>query len=273
MVKSTGHGFKWSSLQNALQYVDTKYIIFLDDDTYSKKDYGLLVGTLDKEKGDISSVQCFPSNVTNTIERLQDIEYRVAMLGRQNRRWITSGACICAKTSSMKKILNNHSGYRDGGDIEIGLLSKKMGMKYIHTNFEVFTEIPSTIGGWFSQRRKWMGGNFRHTTMNLFSGGRDGVYLIYFFILLWTHIFVRYYLLYRFPITFGVIMICYIPVTLVSNLKIWKSIFRKELLLYPLYALFQIMFISIFGIYSYIFVAIRQKNYGFIKSKGELCIQ
>lgn len=267
VIKSENPGFKWGALKNTLRYIVTKYTLFLDDDTYSRKDFGFLVGVLEEKSADISSVKVFPSNTKTIIERLQDIEYRIAMLSRQNRNWITSGACICAKTESIKIILENHSGFREGGDIEIGLIAKKLKMKYIHTDFEVFTEVPSNFTGWFSQRYKWMGGNFRHTTMNLFSGGRDVIYLSYFFIFVWTHILVRYFLMIEYPLIFGMTVLIYIPLTFIANCKIGRTIWRKELIIFPIYALFQTMFISIFGIGWYIKSAIEQKNFGFISIK------
>jgi len=264
IIKKEGEGFKWSALKNALNYVTTKYVIFLDDDTYSEKDFEYLAGTLEHEKADIASVNVYPTKTKTVMEKLQNIEYRIAMLGRQNRPWITSGACIVSKTHIMKDILENHSGFRDGGDIEIGLLAKRKKFKVIHLEYDVYTEVPSTFREWFSQRYKWMGGNFRHVVVNIFSGGRDSIYLFYFFILLWTHILVRYYLLFEYPGIFFLIMGIYAPLTYIGNIKIRKHLHTPLLFIFPVYAIFQIMVLSIFGIFSYFYVAIKQRNFGFI---------
>ncbi len=265
VIKSKGKTFKWGALKGALEHVKTNNVVFLDDDTIPKKDFGYLVGQLEESKADLASVNVYPLNNNNYLEKLQDLEYRFAMLARQNRRWITSGACIPARTESIKKILDNHSGFREGGDIEIGLLARKMGYKVIHSEFEVDTEVPNTFWKWCDQRKKWMGGNFRHTCINAFAGKRDFIYMFYFTFLIWLHLPFRFFYVWLYPIVLPIVILIYIPITFISNLKISNNIFNPYILLYPLYAIFQVMIIAPFGIWWYFKSAKEQKNWGIIK--------
>ena len=40
----------------------------------------------------------------NAAQKLQALEYRMAMLSRHFRPWLTSGACTVAKTESLRRI-------------------------------------------------------------------------------------------------------------------------------------------------------------------------
>ena len=70
------------------------------------------------------------------------------------------------KGKEIKKLFKKEDYPNNGGDIEIGLLGKKLGLKIIHLNFEVTTEVPNTFKKWFKQRMYWAGGNFRHNIVN-----------------------------------------------------------------------------------------------------------
>ncbi len=265
IIKKEGNGFKWGALKYALNFVKTKYTIFLDDDTIPKRDFSNLVGILEKENADLTSVRVFADRNKKLIEKLQDIEYKIAMLARQNRKWITSGACICGKTESLRKIMDSHSLFREGGDIETGLLAKKMGMKIHHSEFEVYTEIPSTFKSWFSQRMKWMGGNFRHNVINFGKQFPDIIHIFYFSIVVWLLLLVKIFLIIMYPKIFLMVILAYIPITFISNLKIIKNLSFIPFLLFPIYAIFQVTVLAVFGMAYYFRSALEQRNIGRIK--------
>jgi cellulose synthase/poly-beta-1,6-N-acetylglucosamine synthase-like glycosyltransferase len=101
------------------------------------------------------------------MEKLQSIEYAVAMDTRKIYPWLTSWACMIARTKVIRDIMKNHSLLFSGGDIEIVKLAKMLGYKVGHLHFEFFTDVPSTFKAWFKQRMAWFGGGFRHAVINM----------------------------------------------------------------------------------------------------------
>ena len=51
---------------------------------------------------DLCSVKCEVENTTNLVTRMQHVEYRMAMLGRHIRPWLTSGACFIGRTAALR---------------------------------------------------------------------------------------------------------------------------------------------------------------------------
>ena len=52
--------------------------------------------------------------------QLQALEYRMAMLSRHFRPWMTSGACFIGRTDALRRIYAKHSLWSPGEDIETG---------------------------------------------------------------------------------------------------------------------------------------------------------
>ena len=140
-----------------------------------------------------------------------------------------------------------------GGDFEIGLLGKKMGMKYAHVNFNAYSQVPKTIKELFNQRKRWWAGAFRHTIINFWETLKlaplYSVYLAVFvylcYPLRWTMFIYRplIYFLLLYPIS---LIILYV----VSGLKRPPWI----LLLFPFYGLMKttFMFLPLFGVVEWI---------------------
>lgn len=260
------------ALKEGLEFVRTKYTIFLDDDSIPKGDIGKAVYTLDKNNAQLASVKIFPSNRDNLIENLQTIEYSAAMLGREIRPYLTSGACLIGETNTLKEICKRHSLFYQGGDIEIGVLAKRLKKKIIHIDFIVETEVPNTIKKWIKQRAYWMSGNFRHTVVNFHNYiMHDPLHIFYFTGIVWLMLIFKWISNFSSPLSLFYIFLAYIPITLIANLKIVKIMNKYvrwySYLLFPLYALFQIIILPFAGIFLYFKQAIRYNNFGIISIK------
>ena len=81
---------------DALRSVETEYVIRIDGDTTSVEDPGRAVAAARAAGADLCSVKITVSRRMTLIEKLQAVEYDMSMLGRHNRAWMTSGACMIA---------------------------------------------------------------------------------------------------------------------------------------------------------------------------------
>ncbi len=100
------------------------------------------------------------------IEKLQAVEYDMSMLGRHNRAWMTSGACMIARTSALRGILASHSFWFPGEDLETGVIAKHFRLSVRHLDMRFYTDAPPTFRTWFRQRRMWWAGSFRMAFVN-----------------------------------------------------------------------------------------------------------
>lgn len=261
------------ALTEGLEQVKTKYSLFLDDDTIASEDFSQAVNSMKEKNYDLASVKTHVLNENNFIEKLQAIEYNIAMLGREIRPYLTSGACVIGKTDSLKRIMSNHSMFYNGGDIEIGVIAKRLHMNIAHIDFEVKTEVPNTFYKWFKQRAYWCGGNFRHNIINFWNYLIiDPLHMLYFTGLIWILWYFKIFttltsVWYLLPLC----ILAYIPITYFANFKIRKELNKKiaYLPLYPVYALIQVLMIIPLGFYIYLKQAIMYKNMGIIRLRGE----
>jgi len=153
-------GSKPAAFKDALPDIHTKYTVIMDADTFTPFNLRSAIRVMEKEQADVSSTVVLPVK-RGFLSRLQEIEYRLAMNIRRLYPQLTSGACIITKTASLRVILKHHSGGYWGEDIEIGLVAKKLGMKVIHTNLHVWTEVPSNLPTLMEQRYNWTTGFLR----------------------------------------------------------------------------------------------------------------
>ena len=248
-------------LKKAIKDIDESYVIFIDGDTVVEGDLAVLCGAAEKYNFDIASVKVLPSKRETLIEHLQGVEYDIAMQARLIYPWLTSGAGMVAKREVMVDIMRNHSLFFNGGDIEIGKLADMMGYKVGHIPMVFRTDIPDTIPGWIKQRISWMCGCFRHSVINIDKNLLHPFHFIYYsFIIFFLlplklfDIFTKWYIL---PMIIGL----YIVLTFIAN---WK-VRSRWMLVFPVYALFQILVIIWMGMYRYIKSAYKSKNIGRIK--------
>ncbi|QQS21272.1 MAG: hypothetical protein IPL87_01980 [Candidatus Moraniibacteriota bacterium] len=107
-------------IRDSFAAIDTGYCVFLDGDTVAHEKLFKLVHLMRELGFDLASVRVLASKQETIMEKLQSVEYDLAMDARKIYPWLTSGACMVAKTSVIKDIMQHHSLFFSGGDIEIG---------------------------------------------------------------------------------------------------------------------------------------------------------
>jgi len=192
------------------------------------------------------------------MEKLQGVEYDIAMLSRNYRPWLTSGACMIARTEVMRVMMAKHSLYYYGGDVEIGMIAMNMKARIGHLDFRVLTDVPPTFLKWARQRIGWWAGSFRGAVTNADKNLHSPVWLLYNLIVVWALLPVKILILVEWPLTVLVALGLYIPITFVGN---WK-VRSRWMLVYPVYALVQLFAISPAGIWEYFSYARKTRNLG-----------
>lgn len=246
-------------IQEALSAVGTTYAIRLDGDTFSEEGIGGAVRAIKEADLDLASVKVAPSRRGTLAEKLQGVEYDVAMRGRHLRPYATSGACIIAKTSSYRRILAKHSMWFYGEDIETGIVAKLMGMKVGHIDFIVKTDVPETFRKLFKQRIGWASGYIRQMVVNADKiAPRFPFWFLYAAIVIVgayygkPHSFAQ--ALYALPL----FILIYTGITYIAN---W-SVRSRWMIVFPYYALVQSLLLPIVGVPRYLQLAFMHRNSG-----------
>lgn len=253
-------------IRDSFDVVSTPYCIFLDGDTTAKENLDKLAGLIQEKDLDICSVRVLASKQNTMIEKLQSIEYELAMDARKIYPWLTSGACMVAKTKVIRDIMQHHSLFFSGGDIEIGKLAKMMKYRVGHIAFEFFTDVPETFKAWFKQRMAWFGGGFRHAIINLHQyTWRHPLFYFYTTFLVYLMTPLRWYEVLRHPQILVLIIILY---WLLIALFHWRTL-KWFYMLFPLYALMQVLVIVPLGVYTYCKMALHSQNVGLIKMRSK----
>jgi len=249
-------------IRDALDNVTTEFVVPLDADSVSIEPIAVAVGELQALDGDIASVKLVPTNGDqNGLTRLQKFEYRIAMDMRFVVPWLVSGACQIAKTSVLKDIMNRHSLFFQGNDVEIGLIAKKRGYKVVHIPFEVHTALPSTFKAWYRQRLAWGGGEFRLFIINFRIILQHPFFWIYGAFIVILALPLRYISVMQFNLSLAVILALY--VSLVTALH-WKHK-NVWLAMMPIYTIVLSLVLVPLGAVWYFYMAIKDKNMGIIK--------
>lgn len=251
-------------LKGTVSRIKEKYVIFIDGDTIVDGELEVLCGAMEEKNFDIASVKVLPSRRENLIEHLQGVEYDISMRARLVYPWLTSGAGTVAKRTVVKEIMKNHSLFFNGGDIEIGKLANLMGYKVGHIPMVFYTDIPDTFIKWVKQRISWMCGCFRHSIINIHQNLNCPFHFIYYSFIIYflypfkvIEMFKNFYI---FPLIIGL----YILITYLAN---WK-VRSKYMLIFPFYALFQVLVILWLGIYRYLTTVYKTRNIGLIRVKS-----
>jgi len=266
LPRPSGEYFKEALLKEALPFSKSKYICFLDADSIPEDNVGKVCGVMEEKSLDLASVNIVPNCNSNWIEKIQKTEYSMSMLSHQYQPWLTSGACLVGKSSVLSEIMDKHSLYFAGGDIEIGVLAKRSHKKIGFVNFKVFTEVPKGFKSWFKQRANWFCGAFRLSVINadkVLLGPLSLVYsLFYSLVFVFLLLPLKFYSLSVEELwLFGAILLLYIPITIAAN---WK-VRSKNMLIYPFYAAFQVFVLSVAGIAQYFWVLKKYKMIGRMK--------
>jgi hypothetical protein len=250
-------------LKSTIDMIQEKYVIFIDGDTYVDGDLNALCGAMEENKFDIASVKVLPAKRETVMEHLQGVEYDIAMQARLIYPWLTSGAGMVAHRSVMISIMKNHSLFFNGGDVEIGRLSDMMGYKVGHIPMVFYTDIPSTFSAWMKQRYSWMCGMFRHSIINMDHNLKHPFHFIYYTFIIYFLMPIKIFEMMTKPQMFPIVLLVYMFITYFAN---WK-VRSRWMLLFPFYALFQVIVIIWCGAYRYFKTVSITGNIGKIKMK------
>lgn len=245
-------------LRSAAEQVSTGYVIRLDADTTTNEDLFRVVADVERAGADLCSVRVHVENTDSLVEAMQALEYRMAMLGRRIRPWLTSGACMVAQTSSFRKILDNHSTYFPGEDVEIGRTAKHFRMRVMHHPAEVLTVAPDSWRALVRQRRLWWSGSFRHSIVNLDHNARFPLWSLYTAGTIWVLWFAKVSISMESLAFLPIVMCFYMLLTFVANWEVRSPL----MLLFPLYSLFQVIVMPVLGVVSYVQTSRRLRLWG-----------
>ncbi len=248
-------------LKSSIGRLKEKYVIFIDGDTWVDGELEVLAGAMEEKQYDISSVKVLPGKRQTPMEHLQGVEYDIAMQARLLYPWLTSGAGMIAKREVMIAIMRNHSLFFNGGDVEIGKLADMMGYKVGHLPMVFYTDVPSTFKAWAKQRFSWMCGMFRHSIINVDHNLKHPFHFIYFTFIIYFLMPFKVIDMISHPQTIPLILSIYVLITYFAN---WK-VRSKWMLIFPFYALFQVLVLVWCGIYRYFQTVKRSQNIGKIK--------
>jgi cellulose synthase/poly-beta-1,6-N-acetylglucosamine synthase-like glycosyltransferase len=246
----------------SLPAVTTTYTLRLDADTSVGDDLGRAVAAVAATGAELCSIKCAVANRVNVVTKLQALEYRMAMLARHFRPWLTSGACFLARTDSLRLIMDRHSLWTPGEDIETGRTALALRMRIHHLDITVETEAPDTWQALVRQRRLWWAGTFRHWWINL---DRNLLHLpvltSYYLVAIWLSLYSKWWTMIDFgelAATMPVVILAYILVTAISNLQV----ISPWMLVFPIYAFLQVLLMPPLGALHYVTLACRRRRLG-----------
>jgi Glycosyl transferase family group 2 len=166
-ARSTGGTTRDRLIRNALATVSEPYVIPIDADTVPARPFEMLAGEVQRRGLDLASVRIVPANPrASLLTRLQTLEYRLAMQIKFVAPWMLSGACHAARTEVLADVMNRHSLFFQGNDVETGLIADARGYRVGHVPFEVLSDVPERFRPWLRQRLAWAGGQFRLFIVN-----------------------------------------------------------------------------------------------------------
>ena len=242
---------------DALRSVDTEYVIRIDGDTVSYEDPGRAVAAARAAGADLCSVKITVSRRETLIEKLQAVEYDMSMLGRHNRAWMTSGACMIARTSALRGILSAHSFWFPGEDIETGVIAKHFRLAVRHVDMRFYTDAPETFRAWLRQRMMWWSGSFRMAFVNADQTLRFPLTFAYTVCVVWLLWSAKWHELVdprHVAAILPFVLLLYTGVCYLSN---W-SVRSRWMVLYPYYALFQALVLPPLGACYYLWLWYRR---------------
>jgi hypothetical protein len=259
--RSTSGTIRDRLIRDALKTVKTEYVVPLDADTITQEPISIAVGELIEEKADIASVRLIPSNGDkNWLTKLQKLEYRISMDMRYVIPWLVSGACQIAKTKTLEDIMDRHSLFFQGNDVEIGLLAKHLGHKIVHIPFEVHTALPDKVKPWLRQRLAWSAGEFRLFIVNFKYILKHPFFWIYGAVIVILAFPLRYLAISSHSLSLLIVLGLYVALLFAVHWR-YKNTW---LLAMPAYTLFVSLIMVPLGILWYIGMAIKDRNIGLI---------
>jgi cellulose synthase/poly-beta-1,6-N-acetylglucosamine synthase-like glycosyltransferase len=242
---------------DALQSVTTAYVIRIDGDTVSYEEPGRVVVAVRAAGADLCSVKVAVARRKTLIEKLQAVEYDMSMLGRHNRPWMTSGACMIARTAALRRILAAHSFWFPGEDIETGVIARHFRLKVRHVDVRFYTDAPETFRAWFRQRKMWWSGSFRMAFVNADQTLRFPLTFVYTVCVVWLLWAAKWNELVDVGHVAAILPFVVLVYTGVCFLSNW-SVRSRWMIVYPYYALFQALILPPFGAVYYLWLWLRR---------------
>jgi len=249
-------------IRACLPAVTTTYTLRLDADTSVGDDIAQAVAAVEAAGADLCSIKCAVANRTNAVTKFQALEYRMAMLARHFRPWLTSGACFLGRTDALIRIMNLHSMWTPGEDIETGRTALALRMRIRHLDIVVETDAPDTWSALFRQRRLWWAGTFRHWWINMDRNLLQlPVLTAYYLAAIWVSLYFKWWTLislHELIYTMPLVIVSYIVVTAISNVQVLSP----WMLVFPFYSLAQVLVMPPIGAAYYFVVAWRRRRLG-----------
>lgn len=261
--RQVGGTLRDTIVRNATRTVTDGYVVCIDADTVTTQSMDLLVGRFAEAGLDLGSVPLVAANRETLLGKLQAHEYRVAMRLRRIMPWLVSGGCHIARASVHKDLMNAHSLFFQGNDVELGLIASSRRYRMGHMLFEVPTEVPDTVKAWWRQRKAWAGGEFRLMIVNIRQAWRHPFLFFYGAVAVFTLLPVRYFYAIEHP-SWGLLTLLGFYGLLTTALN-WRD--RDwALFLYPFYSAFYTLVLVPVGCMTYFHMAIKHRNAGIILS-------
>jgi cellulose synthase/poly-beta-1,6-N-acetylglucosamine synthase-like glycosyltransferase len=183
----------------------------------------------------------------------------MSMLGRHNRPWMTSGACMIARTDSLRRILASHSFWFPGEDIETGVIARHFRLSVRHVNVRFYTDAPETFRSWFRQRKMWWSGSFRMAFVNADQTLRFPLTFVYTACVVWLLWIAKWHELVDVGHVAAILPFVILLYTAVSFLSNW-SVRSRWMIIYPYYALFQALVLPPVGAAYYLWLWFRRRT-------------
>ena len=154
-------------VRGAVRTVRQEYVVCLDADSFPDLGFEYLAGAMRTHGLEVVSTELVPANPGRLLGKLQMVEYFLAMNLRRLIPWLVSGGCHAATTDAYHQVMEKHSMFFQGNDVEVGLLAERMGYTIGHVQFPVGTEVPDRVRPWYRQRYAWSGGEWRLAVANI----------------------------------------------------------------------------------------------------------
>lgn len=246
---------------DVLTRVQTEYVVCLDADTVTRRPIGELIGEMVARDLDVASIRLVPSNTDRWLGKIQAHEYRISMEIRRIMPWLVSGACHALRTEVHRDLMNRHSFFFQGDDVELGVLAQAAGYRVGHVIFEVPTTVPDTLHFWLRQRLAWAGGEFRLFVVNVHLIRRHPFLWFYGLGIVLIGTPWRWFSLVNPGWALAVMALMYLAMAVVLN----REHLDRWVLLIPLYSGLSSLVLTPIGVFIYIRMALADRNPGFIR--------